>query len=70
MLKRNVKFVDGTSLELEYDESFYDKVRVALDLGTFDIPTDKQLCFFLRDVCKIAFDKAEEEMKRDGTWEE
>lgn len=70
MLKRNISLPNGLVLELEYDERFYEKVREALGLGPRDVPTDEQVRYFVHEVCKVAFDKAEAEMKNDGTWED
>jgi hypothetical protein len=69
MKKRNVTLPDGSNLELEYSEQFNDKVRQYFELGPHDEPTDEHVRNFIFRTCKLALDKAEEEMRRDGTWD-
>lgn len=68
-MKKNIALSDGSIMELEYDEPFNAKVRQYFDLGDDVEPSDEQIKTFFYKTCKVALDKAEEEMKRDGSWD-
>lgn len=57
-------------MELEFNEGFYAKVREQFGLGTFETPTDEHVRMFIWGACKTAFDKAEREMRADGSWKD
>lgn len=67
---RVIELPKGGTFELEYTEAFYDKVRAHYNLLAFEIPTDEHILSFFRETSKSAFDKAENEMRRNGTWQE
>ena len=70
MDKRIITMPDGQTLELEYTEEFYDKIRQQFGLGASEVPTDSHVKTFIWGACKTAVDRAEQEMRQDGRWKD
>ncbi len=70
MKKRLVTLPNKETLELEYTEEFYTKIRQQFNLERYEIPTDEHIRTFIWGACKTAFDKAEQEMRQDGRWKD
>lgn len=70
MDKRNVTLPNGETLEIEYNEQFYVKIRQQFNLGADEVPSDYHVRTFIWGACKTAFDKAEQEMRQDGRWKD
>lgn len=70
MDKRIVTLPNGETLEIEYTEQFYTKIRQQFNLGADEVPSDYHVRMFVWGACKTAFDKAEQEMRQDGRWKD
>ncbi len=70
MHKRIIELPNGETLELDYNESFYDKIREHFGLSKWETPSDLQIRNFIWGACKTALDRKEQEMKKDGKWED
>jgi hypothetical protein len=70
LMKRDIRLPNGSNLELEASEAFYDKVRQHFELPHGIMPSDDHVRMFIYGACKNAFDKAEEEMSDGRSWED
>ncbi len=66
MEKRNVKLPNGSTLEIEATERFYEAIRFEYSLGENTVITDDHIRLFVHGTMSNAVDRAEKEVIISG----